>query len=131
RTGIEQLVPAVLRTGGQKRPCGAFLERGRFPYGSQVIAPPAQAGGDFFVSVRGSEQGGAPQCATNSPVDCSLARGRFSVRVTGHCSPSSGWGVIFMFPYEELLRRRPPPAADAGSRSRAAGRRGQAPPKGR
>ena len=35
-----------------------------------------------------------------------------------------------MLPYEELLRRRPPPAADAGSRSRAAGRRGQAPPQG-
>ena len=30
-TGIEQLVPAVLRPGRQKRPCGAFLERGRFP----------------------------------------------------------------------------------------------------
>ena len=37
---------------------------------------------------------------------------------------------IFLLPYEELLRRRPPPAADAGSRSRAAGRRGQAPPQG-
>ena len=31
RTGIEQLVPAVQRTGGQKGSCGAFLERGRFP----------------------------------------------------------------------------------------------------
>ena len=30
-TGIEQLVPAVLRPGRQKRPCGAFFERGRFP----------------------------------------------------------------------------------------------------
>ena len=50
RTGIEQLVPAVLRTGGQKRSCGAFLERGRF-----------------------------------------------SVRVTGHCSSSSGWRRFFCF----------------------------------
>ena len=29
--GREQLVPAVLRPGRQKRPCGAFLERGRVP----------------------------------------------------------------------------------------------------
>ena len=33
--------------------------------------------GDFFVSVRGIEQGGAPQRTKNSPVDCFLARGRF------------------------------------------------------
>ena len=31
----------------------------------------------------------------------------------------------------EQLQRRPPPAAEAGSRSRGRGRRGQAPPKGR
>ena len=37
---------------------------------------------------------------------------------------------IFLLPYEELLRRRPPPAADAGSRSRAAGRRGGSPHQG-
>ena len=29
--GREQLVPAVPRPGRQKRPCGAFLERGRVP----------------------------------------------------------------------------------------------------
>ena len=29
--GREQLVPAALRPGRQKRPCGAFLERGRVP----------------------------------------------------------------------------------------------------
>ena len=29
--GREQLVPAVQRPGRQKRPCGAFLERGRVP----------------------------------------------------------------------------------------------------
>ena len=31
--GREQLVPAALRPGRQKRPCGAFLERGRVPGG--------------------------------------------------------------------------------------------------
>ena len=45
-------------------------------------------------------------------------------------SSSLGWGVIFVLPYEELLRRRPPPAADTGSRSRAAGRRSGGPPQG-
>ena len=32
--GREQLVPAVPRPGWQKRPCGAFLERGRVPDGA-------------------------------------------------------------------------------------------------
>ena len=32
--GREQLVPAVPRPGWQKRPCGAFLERGRVPNGA-------------------------------------------------------------------------------------------------
>ena len=53
----------------------------RFPYGSYK-SPSAQAEGLLYASVRGIEQGGAPQRATNSPVDCWLARGRFPVRVT-------------------------------------------------
>ena len=32
---------------------------------------------NFFVSVRGIEQGGAPQCASKAPVGLCLARGRF------------------------------------------------------
>ena len=71
-------------------------------------------------------QGGAPQCATNSPVDCSLARGRFPY---GSTEEALFLHVVWA-DVRELLRRRPPPAADAGSRSRAAGRRGQAPPQG-
>ena len=56
--------------------------------------------------------------------------GSIPVRVIKN-SPQLRLGTVFLLPYEELLRRRPPPAAETGSRSRASGRRGQAPPKGR
>ena len=56
--------------------------------------------------------------------------GSIPVRVIKY-SPQLRLGTVFYDPYGELLRRRPPPAAETGSRSRASGRRGQAPPKGR
>ena len=61
----------------------------------------------------------------------SVFRAREILR-TGHRSllPQLRLGGYFYASVRELLRRRPPPAADAGSRSRAAGRRGQAPPHG-
>ena len=48
---------------------------------------------------------------------------------TGHAQATgliAGRGTDPQLPYEELLRRRPPPAAETGSRSRANGRRVQA-----
>ena len=36
RVGIEKPRPRVRRPAGQKRPCGAFLGRGRFPHGRKV-----------------------------------------------------------------------------------------------
>ena len=53
--GREQLVPAALRPGRQKRPCGAFLERGRVPEevpGQQPAAgvEPCGNAGLFFVA---------------------------------------------------------------------------------
>ena len=49
----------------------------RFPHGSPKNAPQLRLGSFFGASVRGIEQGGAPQRTKNSPVDCFLARGRF------------------------------------------------------
>ena len=58
----------------------------------------------------------------------------------GRTKGSTHLGATFFILYEilreaergfEQLQRRPPPAAEAGSRSRGRGRRGQAPPKGR
>ena len=77
---------------------------------------------------------------TNSPVDCWLARGR----VPGECggqqdlegdahsvSRCGGLLLVCTLGGLEQLRRRPPPAAETGSRSRGSGRRGGGPLKGR
>ena len=77
---------------------------------------------------------------TNSPVDCWLARGR----VPGECggqqdlegdahsvSRCGGLLLVCTLGGLEQLWRRPPPAAETGSRSRGSGRRGGGPPKGR
>ena len=102
---------------------------------------------NFFVSVRGIEQGGAPQCASKAPVGLCLARGRFpfgsyrlkgfplwgklSPQVTdegelcGHCN-NTGWFVAVAghFP---LIRRWRATFPQGGRLYRAVGA-GHAPP---
>ena len=45
RAGIEKPGPRVQRTAGQKRPCGAFLGRGRFPHERKVDVAGVVGGG--------------------------------------------------------------------------------------
>ena len=86
-------------------------------------------GGYFYASVRGSEQGGAPQCATNSPVDCWLARGRFPYGSPKHPA-LKGAGCFSLYPcglgrrtgIEQLV-----PAVCSGGSPKQAPRRGQDP----
>ena len=83
---------------------------------------------------REPEQGQRPQSASGNP----RRKMRVPRLVTGRCAGDSrtghapatgilaGRGTYPQLPYEEVLRRRPPPAAETGSRSRASGRRVQA-----
>ena len=76
-----------------------------------------------------SEQGGAPQCATNSPVDCWLARGRFPYGSPKHPA-LKGAGCFSLYPsglgrrtgIEQLV----PAVCSVGSPKQAP-RRGQGP----
>ena len=67
----------------------------------------------------------APQDA-GAAVRDRAARGRFPYGSRPATGLFAGRGTDPQLPYEELLRRRPPPAAETGSRSRAGGRRVQA-----
>ena len=89
-------VPAVLRPGRQKRPCGAFLERGRVPGGLS----------------RQQHATGVESCGKRRAVFVCDIPGRYEHRVHHRG--------------REQLRRRPPPAAETGSRSRGSGRQRRA-----
>ena len=76
----------------------------RFPHGSPKNAPQLRLGSFFGASVRGIEQGGAPQRTKNSPVDCFLARGRFP-RVSPKSTPAYA-GVFFRVSHARNRTRR-------------------------
>ena len=120
RGGVEQPVPAVLRPGGQKSPCGAFLGRG-------LANPPGRtkgsthSGAAFFILyeiLRDAARGDSNSC-----------KGDRRLRRSGKASSCLAVKIAFSaIPYSGS------PFAGASvvaAARQGRGRRGQAPPKGR